>query len=163
MIEAAPTYLATHADGIPAPLASYLDGTELLTKTQALQLCTTDADGWPHLALLSAGDMLALPPGHFRFALFHRSGTARNLARDGRLALTLAIDDGLCELRLQARPIGPVPTELPLTFFEAEVRTVRMHVTSYAKVTAGVTFVLHQPEGVLARWQRQLAALRAAA
>ena len=48
---------------IPEGLTRYLDGADLLTKTQALRLSTIDADGWPHAALLSAGDMVMMPPG----------------------------------------------------------------------------------------------------
>ena len=54
-------------------VARYLDGTELLTKTQALRLSTVDADGWPHAALLSAGDMVMMPSGRIRFAIFPQS------------------------------------------------------------------------------------------
>ena len=46
---------------VPAEVARYLDGADLLNKTQALRLSTVDADGWPHAALLTAGDILALP------------------------------------------------------------------------------------------------------
>jgi len=41
-------------------VARYLDDTDLLAKTQALRLSTVNAAGWPHAALLSAGDMLAV-------------------------------------------------------------------------------------------------------
>ena len=43
------------------------------------------------------------------------------------------------------------------------METARMHVEPYAAVTSGVTFILHDPQAVLPRWQRQIAALRAAA
>jgi hypothetical protein len=49
-----------------------------------------------------------------------------------------------------------------LAFFEAEVETVRQHIAPYADVTGGITFSLHEPQAVLPRWQRQIAALRAA-
>ena len=58
---------------IPEGVARYLDGTDLLTKTQAVRLSTVDPDGWPHAALLSAGDMVMMPSGHIRFALFPKS------------------------------------------------------------------------------------------
>jgi hypothetical protein len=43
-------------------VAGYLDGEDLLAKTQAVRLSTVDADGWPRAALLSAGDTLMLFP-----------------------------------------------------------------------------------------------------
>ena len=48
----------TTTSEVPAEVARYLDGTDLLAKTQALRLSTIDAAGWPHASLLSAGDMV---------------------------------------------------------------------------------------------------------
>jgi hypothetical protein len=154
-----PQTMATSA--VPAQVARYLDGTELLTKTQALRLSTVNEAGWPHAALLSAGDMLVIGPGRIRFVIFPQSETTANLARDGRLALTLSVDGGMCELLMRARRLAPVP-EVPLAVFEAEVEKVRLHAAPYATVTGGITFALHDPQAVLRRWQRQIAALRAA-
>jgi hypothetical protein len=147
---------------VPIAVARYLDGADLSKKTQALRLSTIDAAGWPHAALLSAGDMLALPSGRIRFALFPQSTTTENLTRDGRLTITLALDGGMCELRLRARGLANSSPDVPLAFFEAEVDAVRTHVAPYAKVTNGITFALNERDAVLPRWNRQIAALRAA-
>jgi hypothetical protein len=151
---------AAAGESFPAPLARYLDGTDLLAKTQALRLSTVDAEGWPHASLLSAGDMVAVAPGRVRFVIFPQSGTAANLRRDGRLTLTLWLDGGMCELRMRARPLA-VPG-LPLAAFEASLLAARRHVAPYAAVTSGITFALHDPLTVLPRWDQQIAALRAA-
>jgi hypothetical protein len=147
---------------VPIAVAGYLDGADLSKKTQALRLSTIDAAGWPHAALLSAGDMVALPSGRIRFALFPQSTTTENLARDGRLTLTLSLDGGMCELRLRARRLANSSPDVPLAFFEAEVDAARTHVAPYAKITNGIVFSLNEPEAVLPRWNRQIAALRAA-
>jgi len=147
---------------MPAALARYLDGTDLVNKTQALRLTAVDAEGWPHAALLSAGDALVMPSGRIRFFLFPQSGMTANLEREGRLTITLSIDKGMCEVRLRCRRLAHKPADVPLALFEAEVQSVRNHVAPYADVTGGVTFFLHDPEAVLPRWQRQIAALRAA-
>jgi hypothetical protein len=147
---------------IPAGVLNYLNGEDLLLKTQALRLSTVDADGWPKAALLSAGDVLALPNGRLRFAIFANSGTAANLARDGRLTLSMALDGGMYSLRLRVRKCGQGSTkEVPLALFEAEVERGRMHVASYADVTCGISFSLHEPAAALNRWRQQIAALRA--
>lgn len=148
---------------LPTAVARYLDGTDLLEKTQALRLSTIDAEGWPHAALLSAGDMLATPSGNIRFALFPQSGIAANLARDGRLTLTLSLDGGMCEFKMHARRLNHSSKDVQLAFFEAEIEAVRRHVAPYATVTGGITFSLHDPDTVLPRWTRQIEALRAAA
>lgn len=149
------------ANEVPAGVLSYLNGEDLLSKTQALRLSTVDADGWPRAALLSAGDVLALPDGRLRFAIYANSGATANLLRDGRLTIGMALDGGMCSLRLRARKCGQGDTqEVPLAFFEAEIEGVRMHVASYADVTCGISFAIHEPAAVLDRWQRQIAALR---
>lgn len=147
---------------IPAGVGRYLDGTDLLNKTQALRLSTVASDGWPHAALLSAGDMVIMPSGHIRFALFPKSTVTSNLDREGRLTIALSLDGGVCELRLRSRRLANSAADVPLVFFEAEVESVRQHVAPYAAVTGGVEFSLHDPQAVLPRWQRQIAALRAA-
>jgi pyridoxamine 5'-phosphate oxidase-like protein len=149
------------ANDIPAGVLSFLNGEDLLSKTQALRLSTVDPEGWPHAALLSAGDVLALPNRRLRFAIFPNSGTAANLVRDGRLTLSMSLDGGMCELRMRARKCGQGTPEVPLAFFEAEVEHVRVHVAPYADVTSGISFALHEPSAVLERWRRQIAALRA--
>jgi hypothetical protein len=115
----------------------------------------------PKAALLSAGDVLAVSDRRLRLAVFANSGTATNLERDGRLTLSMALDGGMCSLRLCARMCGQGMPELSLAFFEADIERVRMHIAAYADVTGGLTFTLHDPPAVLERWQRQIAALRA--
>jgi hypothetical protein len=145
---------------IPAGVLNYLNGEDLLSKTQALPLSTVDTDGWPKVALLSAGDALALPNGRLRLAIYSNSGTAGNLKRDGRLTLSMSLEGGMCSLRMRARTCFPGLPELSLSFFEAEVERVRVDVAPYADVTGGISFALHEQSAVLDRWERQIAALR---
>ena len=159
--EYTPPHTAT-ANAVPAEVARYLDGADLLAKTQAMRLSTLDPAGWPHAALLSAGDMVVLSSERIRFALFPQSTTVANLMSDGRITITLALDGGMCEMRLYARPLSQSSPDMPLAFFEATVETTRVHVAPYAAVVSGLTFELHDPQAVLPRWQRQIAALRAA-
>ena len=164
MSNAENVYMPPHVlsgNDIPAGVLNYLNGEDLVSKTQALRLSTVDADGWPKAALLSAGDVLAVPNGRLRFAIFANSGTAANLVRDGRLTLSMALDGGMCSLRLRARKCSQGMPELSLAFFEAEIERARVHVAPYADVTGGIVFALHEPSTVLDRWQRQIAALRA--
>ncbi|MGH7155790.1 MAG: pyridoxamine 5'-phosphate oxidase family protein [Acetobacteraceae bacterium] len=166
MNNAAHTYIqpdTTSTTALPAQVADYLDGTNLLAKTQALRISTVDAEGWPHASLLSAGDMLAMPSGRIRFVVFAQSATTSNLMRDSRLSITLALDGGMCELRLRCHHLSHSSPDAPLALFEAELAEVRNHKAPYATVSGGVTFVLHEPQSVLQRWQKQIAAMRQAA
>jgi len=152
----------TRVTELPVVVSRFLDGADLLAKTQALRLSTVDETGWPRASLLSAGDMLALPGGIIRFVIFTESSTAKNLLRDGRLTITLALDGGMSEIRTRVRPLAETSVEANLTAFEAKVETVRFHKAPYADVTSGVTFAVHDPRAVFDRWQRQIETLRAA-
>jgi Pyridoxamine 5'-phosphate oxidase len=156
-----PSHFA-RATELPPEVARYLDGADLIAKTQAVRLSTVDETGWPRAALLSAGDALALPGGAVRFLIFKDSATARNLLRDGRLVVTLALDGGMIELQCHVLPLAEASAADNLTAFEAKLETARLHKAPYADVTSGITFALHDPAAVEARWRRQIAALRAA-
>ena len=146
---------------IPDGVTSYLNGSDLLSKSQAVRLATVDEDGWPHASLLSAGDMLVLTAQHIRFVVYPESGLTANLTRDGRVGLTLSLDGGMCELRMRARRLEQ-SADIPQAMFEAAIEQVREHAAPYAVLTSGVTFALHEPDAVLERWERQMAAMRAA-
>ena len=152
----------TGSTALPEQVSRYLDGSDLLAKMQALRISTVDAEGWPHASLLSAGDMLALASGRIRFVVFPQSTTTANLMRDGRLTVTLSLDGGMCELRMRCRPLLQASSDIPLAFFEAELLEVRVHKAPYAAVSGGVTFSVHEPQSVLPRWQKQIAAMKAA-
>jgi hypothetical protein len=164
MSEANPLYLPpteiSQVD-IPHEIALYLNGEDLATKNIALQLSTVDADGWPHAALLSAGEILVLPDGYIRLVIFPSSGTATNIGRDGRSTLTMPLDSGICEIRMRMRKLGESKAAgVALAIFEGQVQRIHKHLARYANVESGLTFSLHEPELVLARWYRQIAVLR---
>lgn len=149
------------AKEIPSAILSFLNGENLPSKsTTAIRLSTVDKEGWPHASLLSVGEVLALSNGRIRFALFPKSSTTGNLLRDGRLTLTVPFEKGMCEMRMRAQQIDKEIEGVPLTFFEAYVESMRQHVAVYADVLSGVTFSLHEPDAVFARWDKQIAALR---
>jgi hypothetical protein len=146
---------------ISAGLESFFNGEDLLEKTRAIALSTVDADGWSRVSLLSAGEIIFRHDEGFRFCVFEQSGTAANLARDGRMTLSMAHDGGIWELRLRATACHREVAEASLAFFKAEIDSARLHSVPYAEVTSGVTFSLHEPSAVLQRWQKQIKALGA--
>ena len=101
MSEAPHGYVPPHvvsANTIPPDIASYLDGSDLPEKSQAVRVSTVDVEGWPHASLLSAGDMLATAPGHIRFLLFPHIGYDRQLGtrRTGHVELPSTAACGNC-------------------------------------------------------------------
>ena len=149
-----PPPVVTPGNTIPSEIAEYLDGADLLSKNQAFRVSTVDEHGWPHASLLSAGDMLAVPPAQIRFLIFPDSVTTRNLVRDGRVTVTVSFESGMWELRLRARRLALPSPDIQLACFEATLERARFHSVPYASVTSGVTFGLKDPEAVLPRWER---------
>jgi hypothetical protein len=143
---------------MPEEILDFLNGDDLDRKlSEAVRISTVSEDGWPHAAMLSAGEMLALDASETAMLLYGGSNTSRNLARDGRLTLTLPLDHGLCEMRLRATA---KKQEERRRCFTALVEDVRQHRSPYADVVSGVTFRLHDQTVVLARWSRQIEMLR---
>jgi hypothetical protein len=143
---------------MPEEIFKFLNGDDLDQKlSEAVRISTVSEDGWPHAAMLSAGEMLALDASEIAMLLYEGSNTSRNLERDGRLTITLPRDRGLCEMRLRA---AAKKQEGRHRFFTASVEDVRQHRSHYAEVVSGVTFRLHDPTAVLARWSQQIEMLR---
>jgi hypothetical protein len=143
---------------MPVEILDFLNGKDLNRKlSDAIRFSTIGEQGWPHAAMLSAGEMLALDASEVAMLLYEGSHTSRNLARDGRLTLTLPLDHGLCEMRLRATA---KKQEGRHRYFTALVEDVRQHRSHYADVVSGVSFRLHDPTAVLARWSRQIEMLR---
>jgi hypothetical protein len=119
--------------------------------------------GWPHLAMVSMGELVVAADGRLGLALWPTSTCAANLARTGRPTLALVADGLAFSMRCQ------VDDELPMTVGEdPAMRAFVLHVTAavedaapYADLLSGVTYRLHDPPATLLRWRRTRAALAA--
>lgn len=149
------------AVALPPQVLQGLDGDHLEARLgEAIRLSTVGPDGWPHGAQLSVGETLAVGPAELLVAIWPQSNTARNLQRDGRLTLSLVHSGALLEIRGRASVVAEHQTTLDLTVFRVKIEAVDEHRAKYADVVSGVTFRLHEPERVLARWREQIAMLR---
>ncbi|MFD1556980.1 pyridoxamine 5'-phosphate oxidase family protein [Paraburkholderia silviterrae] len=149
------------ACALPPALVSALDGEHLEAHAdEAMRLSTVSADGWPHGAQLSVGEVLAVDAQNLLVAMWPRSHTAQNMLRDARLTLTLVHDGAVLEIRARASLVAEHQTALDLSVFRLRIERVDVHRAKYAEVLSGVTFRLHEREKVLARWREQIAMLR---
>jgi hypothetical protein len=156
---------------LPDNLYSLLDGRDLSGQMgKAIQIVTPDARGWPHPALLSYGEVVAVDRRHIRLAIYRESTTSGNLRREGKLTLCL-IQAGIAyyikaQTRAQQEPMAGHPH---LTRFESVVEAVledgaREDLEPGAGVTSGITFRTGRPGGeVLRDWQAMLSGLRSEA
>jgi hypothetical protein len=126
-----------------------------------LLLLTAGADGWPHLAMLSVGEVVALDERRLALALWPSSSAAANLAERPRATLAAVVEQTSWTLRVEARAAGTLETPLAgrLARFDAAVTGAASDQAPYAVLEHGVTFSLKDPPAVLARWTQVRKAL----
>ncbi|MGE3277045.1 MAG: hypothetical protein AB7O67_18180 [Vicinamibacterales bacterium] len=82
------------------------DGGEAL----GIQICTIDGVGFPHPAMLSPLEVVAMDARRLRLAVWPAHRTARHLRDDRRVAL-MYVDEGLaCYIKGLATPLPPIST-----------------------------------------------------
>jgi hypothetical protein len=151
---------------LPESARLLLDGSELRGRAgQTFLLLTTDQAGWPHMAMLSVGEVVAIDARTLRAAVWLHSSTSNNLTRDGRGVLSFVVDGRAYTVRLTATRVADLDpgSDGQLAQFIFEVRDVREDTADYAQLISGVTFRLNEPDRVIPRWERTVAALLAAA
>jgi hypothetical protein len=151
-------------NALPDELQQMLDGSDLAAREGlTFLLLTTDEVGWPHMAMLSVGELVAIDSRTLRAGLWLHSSTSQNLSQNSRSMLTVVANGKGYYVRLAARrgPDLDLGAEGRLAYFTLAVEDVQEDSTEYAALTSGVTFRLNQPEQVVPRWQHTVAALRA--
>lgn len=154
----------SEGNALPEAIRPLFEGKDIGTlEGLTFLLLTSTPEGWPYLAMLSVGEVIATGPSELRLALWPNSTTTANLTESGKATLTLVHEATGYSIRVLTRR----GTDLHLgqygllAFFEATVEDVLVDVAPYAELTSGVTFRLKDPGQVLPRWQFTVDALRA--
>lgn len=145
-------------------LMDLLDGTDLDSKVgETVLLLTVSENGWPHLAMLSVGELLVTDPDQVRMALWKGTTTGNNLRRtsQGTLAVVYGGAGHYIELEVSGAGDLRVGTKT-LDYFSCTVTSALTDVVGYATLTTGIRFELPRREDVVSRWERTVAALRKA-
>ena len=159
-----PTSVTTE---LPSEAVSLLSGDASPARLgTVIPVLTVDAAGFPHVALLSPGEILVVTPGAVRLAVDQRSTTARNI--EERRSVTLVLVEpklccyakGLGRLTDVVIPPGPVQP-FPAVRVDVEVREVRLDEELGAWISTGALYgrEVSQAEE-LAYWERVQTALR---
>jgi len=146
---------------LPSRLAGVLDGRDLAAKRGlTFLLATTSTDGWPAIAMLSVGEVVADGDAGLRLALHQGTGSELALRASGRATLLTVIEGEVHTLRLRCAPLGTWEADgLRRAAYAAEIELVRAHAVPYATVTSGIVFELTDPL-VPARWEDAIDTLR---
>ena len=146
-------------------LLRLLDGSDLAQREGlTFLLLTTDDEGWPQVAMLSVGELVAIDARTLRAALWLHSGTSKNLTRGSRATLVLIHNGNGYYVRISAerRADLDLGADGRLAHFILHVQDVQEDSADYARLTSGITFKLNEPEAVVPRWQHTIEALRTA-
>ncbi|MEK4435158.1 pyridoxamine 5'-phosphate oxidase family protein [Paenibacillus sp. FSL K6-2862] len=140
----------------------WLSGDQLEEKQhEAMQLLTVAEDGWPHQAMISVGEILAMDPDTLRLALWPGTQTSMNMNRTGKATLIAVHEHKLLYVRLEIRALPPLKEAIhPRDRYEAQVADVRVDHAPYAEITTGITFQLKDEAASISRWKETIAELR---
>ncbi len=150
-------------DVLPDALCRLLDGRDLEGKEgETFILLTVSEDGWPHVALLSVGEVLARSSRELRLALWPKSETTINLKRTAIATLATFLDGTAYYVELAISPL-PRDERMPgsQAAFSARVRRALSDTVGYAELTSGVRFRLKSRDEVVQHWRQTIDALRA--
>jgi hypothetical protein len=144
-------------------VAQRLDGGDLAGGTGfTISLITIDPSGFPRVALLSVGEVLAIDERRLALALWPGSTTAAALTDSRSATLWLVADEVAYTIHVVAERREDLPAGgMAHAFFIVTVQDVLADEVSYARLTSGVVFELPDPERVISRWQSTVDAMRA--
>ena len=152
---------------LPESLWSRLNGSNLPSCLgKAFLITTVDPNGFPHAALLSYGEVVAVDRSRLRMAMYEGSRSVTHLKTNGKLTVSL-VEEGLAYyVKGRAAPIPAVPQYPRLARFEIRIEEILEDQTpeeeAGTRITGGITF--QPPKGdaeLLTSWEGVLSALRA--
>jgi hypothetical protein len=147
---------------LPPPVLALLDGRDLDGKVgETILLLTTGERGWPHVAMLSAGEVLAVAEDRVRLALWTGTETGDNLRRGARATLAVVLAGGGHYIEIALSSERPIEVDGSVhDRFDCTVERVLSDEVGYARLMSGITFELPDRAGVVARWQATVERLR---
>ena len=144
------------ADYLPdAVLIRLAADTALEHVETAIVICSVDEHGWPHPAMLSRLEVVALDARNVRLATHVASRTTRNLKANGKLSLILADSQAVHYIKGDVLLIAPAMRSAPhLAKFNLRVDSVLADDPQdyeNARLVAGITIERREVDTVAAR------------
>lgn len=149
---------------VPEPIRHLLDE-EPSQADEFTILVLTVSDGWPHLAMVSRGELVTAGERALALALWPSSTACANVTSSQRATLCAVANEVAYSLRVGAHRLGDIDTEAggTLACFRLEVEAVTGDQAPYARLESGIRFQLLEPDATLRRWLEVREALRRAA
>lgn len=138
-----------------------MDGRALEQHEGLTFLLITAGENWPHVAMLSVGEVLASSESEIRLALWPGSQTTKNLTANGLALLMLIASGASYYLRLRCSRLPDISVKgRPRALFSSELDDVLQDVVDYAEITNGIGFRLPNRDQVLEAWAASVEAMR---
>ena len=148
---------------LPAELRTLMDGQDLVAREGLTFLLITGGDGWPHVAMLSVGEVYAASGSEIRLALWPGSQTTKNLTARGTALMMLIASGAAYYLRLRCTRLPDAGVRgRPRALFSSQLEEVLQDAVDYAEITTGIGFRLPDRDRVLASWAESVEAMRSA-
>lgn len=148
---------------VPDPLRAVLreDLRALMAEPlPVISLLTVLQTGWPHIAYLGPGELLALDDQQLGLAVWDGSRSTSAAVQTGRATLQTILAGTPTLLRCRIEDRGVIEVEdRPLRALLATVVDAATDVVPYATLTTATTFEPRDPAAALARWQATRRAL----
>lgn len=147
---------------IPEKLMALLSGEQLEAKQhEAFILQTVNEDGWPHSAMISVGEVIAIDDFTFRIALWPGTMTTMNLIRSEKAQLVIVHEGLVYYVKLKTKHLSPQNADVHTRErFTAHIHALKIDEAKYAEIQSGIKVRLYDPNTVIERWQSQIESLK---
>ncbi|MCD8792341.1 hypothetical protein [Staphylococcus gallinarum] len=115
---------------------------------------TVTIDGYPHTAMLSVGEIVAIDMEHLRFALWPNTTTVQGLRLNGKANIVFVYDQQVYYIELSVREYqSQYEGNDDRLKFEGEIRNIKIDSAKYADITSGISIQLRNPKDTVLRWR----------
>ncbi|KKI55811.1 pyridoxamine 5'-phosphate oxidase family protein [Staphylococcus pasteuri] len=132
-----------------------LNGKQLNEKQDlAMMLQSVTEDGYPHTAMVSVGEVVAVNSEQLRIALWPDTKTTNSLIKLKKASLVIVHNHKVNYIELDVNFMAQIQIDsFERACFEANVKSFKEDVAKYADIDTGITITLKDPEDVLQRWR----------
>lgn len=143
---------------LSAELYELINGQDLIKKQhEVMMLLTVGKDRWPHNAMISVGEIIALNQQDIRIGLWPNTATTANIIRDQKATLVVVLKGTVHYINLSLERLEELPNPLhKRERFTAKITSIREDIAKYADITSGIKIKLKNDVEVIRRWKQTL-------
>lgn len=149
---------------LPPALQRILNGEELQSKKgKCIPVTTVDAAGWPHPAIFSFRELIAISESRLLLGAWNSSTTSRNLRERGKITILFIGPGMVYYVKGQVLSVQEgIPGYKPTTRFLISVEQVLEDVEPRSPVVSGVVYHSPPEADEEKEWKKFIDALRSA-